>query len=98
MTRLAPTTPPRSLDDLDDDDRPIGRILSRRELLALIGASGTAAFLAACTPSASTSASAGASAGVGATASAAATAIASAAVASSLPACVVAPQLTEGSY
>ena len=42
MTRPVPTTPPSSL-ELDDDDRPIGRILSRREVLALIGASGTAA-------------------------------------------------------
>ena len=99
MTRLAPTTPPRPLDEFDDDDRPIGRILSRREVLALIGASGTAAFLAACTPGeGSTSASAGSSAGASASASAAATAIASAAVASALPACVVAPELTEGPY
>src|SRR4029079_6446127 len=61
------TSPPQTesdLDHLDDDDRPIGRILSRREVLALIGAGGTAAFLAACTPAGGTStASAGASAG-----------------------------------
>src|SRR6185312_10829347 len=95
-------SPPQTesdLDDLDDDDRPIGRILSRREVLALIGAGGTAAFLAACTPGGGTStASAGASAGASASASAAATAIASAAVASALPACVVVPELTEGPY
>ena len=96
------TTPPETdfdLDELDDDDRPIGRILSRREVLALIGASGTAAFLAACTPGGGTSsASAGASASASASASAAATAIASAAVASALPSCVVVPELTEGPY
>ena len=96
------TSPPQTesdLDDLDDDDRPIGRILSRREVLALIGAGGTAAFLAACTPAGGTStASAGASAGASASASAAATAIASAAVASALPSCVVVPELTEGPY
>ena len=104
MTRPAPTTPPSSL-ELEDDDRPIGRILSRREVLALIGASGTAAFLAACTPGGGTaSASAGGSAGASgspgasASASAAPTAIASAAVASALPSCVVVPELTEGPY
>ena len=98
------TTPPETrigLDDLDDDDQPIGRILSRREVLALIGASGTAAFLAACTPGGgAASASAGGSTAVTASssASAAATAIVSAAVASALPSCVVVPELTEGPY
>ena len=96
------TSPPQTesdLDDLDDDDRPIGRILSRREVLALIGAGGTAAFLAACTPGGGTSsASAGASAAASASASAATTAMASAAVGSALPSCVVVPELTEGPY
>jgi len=91
----------QNLSDLDDDDRPIGRILSRREILALFGAGGAAAFLAACTPSGGTgatpvptgAATAGSSAKALATASATA-----AAVASALPACVVAPELTEGPY
>jgi protocatechuate 3,4-dioxygenase beta subunit len=80
----------------DDDDRPIGRILTRREVLALMSTSGAAAFLAACTPAGSASAapSSGASAGASAVASAAA----SAAIATALPACVVAPELTEGPY
>jgi protocatechuate 3,4-dioxygenase beta subunit len=88
--------------DLDDDDRLIGRILSRREVLALFGAGGAAAFLAACTPSGgattgapTSAASAGASASTTAQASASATA---AAVASALPSCVVVPELTEGPY
>jgi protocatechuate 3,4-dioxygenase beta subunit len=86
--------------DLDDDDRLIGRILSRREVLALIGAGGAATFLAACAPggAASPSASGAASAGASASASSAATAAASAAIATALPACVVAPELTEGPY
>jgi protocatechuate 3,4-dioxygenase beta subunit len=84
------------VDDLDDDDRPIGRILTRREVLALMGTSGAAAFLAACTPVGS--ASPAASSGASAAASAAATAAASAAIATALPACVVAPELTEGPY
>jgi protocatechuate 3,4-dioxygenase beta subunit len=86
--------------DLDDDDRLIGRILSRREVLALFGTGGAAAFLAACAPSggAATTAPTGASsAGASATALASATATA-AAVASALPSCVVVPELTEGPY
>jgi protocatechuate 3,4-dioxygenase beta subunit len=99
-TTPLPAIPTDTLDELDDDDRPVGRILTRREVLALIGAGGTAAFLAACTPtgSASPGASGAASAGASASASAAATAVASAAIASALPACVVAPELTEGPY
>jgi protocatechuate 3,4-dioxygenase beta subunit len=99
-TSPLPAIPTDALDELDDDDRPVGRILTRREVLALIGAGGTAAFLAACTPtgSASPGASGAASAAASASASAAATAVASAAIASALPACVVAPELTEGPY
>ena len=86
--------------DLDDDDRLIGRILTRREVLTLIGAGGATAFLAACAPggAASPSAAGAASAGASASAAAAATAAASAAIATALPACVVAPELTEGPY
>lgn len=36
--------------ELHDDDRPIGRILSRREVLALLGLSGASALVAACQP------------------------------------------------
>jgi protocatechuate 3,4-dioxygenase beta subunit len=97
MTQPAPTIQ-TDIDELDDDDRPIGRILSRREVLALIGAGGTAAFLAACTPSGGAGATAGASTGSSAAASATALATASAALATALPACVVAPELTEGPY
>jgi hypothetical protein len=69
-------------------------------VLALFGASGAAAFLAACAPGGTATsaaptgaATAGSSATTPATASAAASAVASA-----LPACVVAPELTEGPY
>jgi protocatechuate 3,4-dioxygenase beta subunit len=107
MTSPVTLPPTSALDDLDDDDldddRLIGRILTRREILALIGAGGAAGFLAACMPGGGSSpaASAGASAAPSATGSAsasAATASASAAVATALPACVVAPELTEGPY
>src|SRR6476646_5860779 len=93
--------PPSFASDTIDDDRPIGRFLSGREVLALFGASGAAAALAACTPGVGTSASPGATASASASASAAGSAVASAtavAVASSLPSCVVVPELTEGPY
>jgi len=93
--------PPSFASDTIDDDRPIGRFLSRREVLALFGASGAAAALAACTPGAGTSASLGATASASASGSAAGSAVASAtavAVASGVPSCVVVPELTEGPY
>jgi protocatechuate 3,4-dioxygenase beta subunit len=86
--------------NLDDDDRLIGRILSRREVLALFGAGGAAAFIAACTPSGGSGATP-VPTGAASTASPSAVATASASAAaggSALPACVVAPELTEGPY
>ena len=86
--------------DAIDDDRPIGRFLTRREVLALFGASGAAAALAACAPGAGASGASG-TAGESAGAGASATALASAtAVAASggIPSCVVVPELTEGPY
>ena len=48
--------PPPAI-DLDDDDRPVGRVLSRREVLALFGFTSAAAFIAACAPAAVSTAS-----------------------------------------
>jgi protocatechuate 3,4-dioxygenase beta subunit len=98
------TPAPAPIEDLDDDDRLIGRILSRREVLALLGAGGVAAGIAACVPGgsgstgsagASPGSTASASAGASATGSAVASAVASA---GALPTCVVVPELTEGPY
>ncbi|HEY3127357.1 MAG TPA: twin-arginine translocation pathway signal protein [Candidatus Limnocylindria bacterium] len=75
-----------------DDDAPVGRILSRREVLALLGESG-AVLLAACapgvlaTPSPTTAAQ---------PTNAAATAAASSAA--TLPSCIVRPAVTQGPY
>ena len=96
-------TPIPPLPDVDDDDRLIGRILTRREVLALIGVGGVAATLAACAPGSTGAASAGASAANGGAATAGASAGASpdasvAASAGTLPTCVVVPELTEGPY
>jgi protocatechuate 3,4-dioxygenase beta subunit len=79
---------------MDADDAQVGRLLSRREVLALFGAAG-AALLVACAgeapaaapASVATQAPAGSSSGT--VAAAAATAV---------PACVVVPALTEGPY
>lgn len=82
---------------MDDDDRPIGRILSRREVLALLGGS-SVALLAACTVPAATSA---ATASAAATAKAAATGAVTPVLESpavALPSCIVRPALTEGPY
>jgi protocatechuate 3,4-dioxygenase beta subunit len=80
---------------LDDDDRPIGRVLTRREVLALFGAAAGAGVLAACSPSSLLgSSSASALASPAATQTAAAAASGSAA----LPSCIVRPELTEGPY
>jgi protocatechuate 3,4-dioxygenase beta subunit len=99
------TTPPPATPGLDDEDRLIGRILTRREVLALLGAGGVAATIAACVPGGSggtASAGAGATSGAGATPAASATAsadvTASATAAGALPTCVVVPELTEGPY
>jgi protocatechuate 3,4-dioxygenase beta subunit len=68
---------------LNDDDLPIGRILTRREVLALLGGS---ALVVACAPAAVSSPSTSAPVS------------AATAAASVLPSCVVRPALTEGPY
>jgi protocatechuate 3,4-dioxygenase beta subunit len=90
---MPPMPPP-----LDDDDKPIGRVLTRREVLALFGAAAGAGVLAACSPGSlvggSPSPSAASAAGsASTTASAAATSGSGV-----LPACIVRPALTEGPY
>jgi protocatechuate 3,4-dioxygenase beta subunit len=92
--------------DIDIDDAQVGRVLTRREILALLGTGSAAAILAACgagtASSAATAATGSTPASSGAptdpatsTATATATAIVAA---SSLPACVVRPAGTEGPY
>lgn len=96
MTTPPPTTRNEASThlDIDDDDRPIGRWLSRREVLTLFGAGGVSMIAAACVPGATGSATAGASAPPDPSAGAAASATAGAAI----PSCVVVPELTEGPY
>jgi len=79
-----------AINDPDSDDAPIGHVLSRREVLALIGATG----LVACAPSALNGAS---PAAASAAATAAATSAAPAAAAATTGASVR-PAVTEGPY
>ena len=78
---------------IDNDDAPIGRILNRREVLALLGGSG-AALLAACAPGVLAKPSPTAQP----TSAAATTAAAAASPATTLPSCIVRPAVTEGPY
>jgi len=97
---------------MDNDDRQVGRILSRREVLALVGAAG-AAVLAGCGPASDAAQPTSAATPVqsatvapvaqAATAAPSATAApvaqaATAAPSATLPACVVSPELAEGPY
>ena len=78
---------------IDNDDAPIGRILNRREVLALLGGSG-AALLAACAPGVLAKPSPTAQP----TSATATTAAAAASPATTLPSCIVRPAVTEGPY
>ncbi|MGH2490067.1 MAG: intradiol ring-cleavage dioxygenase [Candidatus Limnocylindria bacterium] len=82
---------------MDTDDAQVGRILSRREVLALLGGSGAALIAAACAPGGQSAASPTASAPSSTAAAATSTAAATAA-ATALPSCIVRPALTEGPY
>jgi protocatechuate 3,4-dioxygenase beta subunit len=98
---------------MDNDDRPVGRILGRREALKVLGAAGAAgaALAAGCAPGAAGltgTPRAGAPYGAVATALPEATAAQEAAVSeaatqasdtsAAMPTCVVRPELTEGPY
>src|SRR5689334_18988839 len=94
-----------------DDDEPMGRVLSRREVLGLLAGLGGAALLAACDPLGTTAAVPAATATTATTgpaatptnaeaATAAATPVAASPTAdtAAVPDCVVRPALTEGPY
>ena len=76
----------------DHDDVTTGRVLGRREVLALLGSSAGAAFLASYLPETL------ARRGVSASAAAAGWIAPSSAVAADTPACIVRPEQTEGPY
>lgn len=87
----------------DDDDRRVGRVLSRREVLALFGSGGVAIALAACAPGSSatvspTSSATGSPPGPAGSSGPSAAASASGSAIAGAPSCVVRPALTEGPY
>ncbi|OJW06322.1 MAG: hypothetical protein BGO39_25480 [Chloroflexi bacterium 54-19] len=84
---------------------PVGKVLSRREILGLFAGAGTTVFLAGCVPLESVITGAGSTtaSSTPATTTAAATATAATTTVASgsgtvLPTCVVVPELTEGPY
>jgi protocatechuate 3,4-dioxygenase beta subunit len=82
---------------MDNDDAPVGRVLSRREVLALFGAAG-AAMLAACMPGQTNATRAPGAAATTLATTAAGTAASTTGSLAAAPACVVRPALTEGPY
>ncbi len=91
-----------STNDHRDEDAIKGRILGRREVLALMGTSGAAAILVACggddTPSPTPAITATRSSASGPGAPGAATPAPATGATTAVPACVVVPELTEGPY
>ncbi len=96
-----------------DDDAPVGKLLTRREMLALLAGLGSAVLLAACDSTTAGAPVPTATAGAGASSPATGTSVnaevATAAVATpvaatptvaaaAVPGCVVRPELTEGPY
>jgi protocatechuate 3,4-dioxygenase beta subunit len=81
----------------DNDDVQVGRILTRREVLVLLGAAGTAVTIAACAPGAVASPS-GSASPAGSAGTASTSPIATSSELAGAPSCVVSPALTEGPY
>jgi protocatechuate 3,4-dioxygenase beta subunit len=84
---------------MDNDDRPVGQILGRREALKVLGAAG-AALAAGCAPGSAQPTGTPMQVASGATAGATVLPAdaTSAAGSAAMPACVVRPELTEGPY
>src|SRR5712692_7734831 len=103
----------KEMENMENDDIQVGRILSRREVLTLFGATAGAALLAACAPAQSGSTQptsvpvqptsgaptrAPTQAPTQPSSTTAATQTPSSTAAVATPACVVKPALTEGPY
>jgi len=82
---------------MDNDDVQIGRILSRREVLALFGGS-SVALLAACAPGGALASPSPATTAQQTSAAATTAAATGPALATGLPSCIVRPALTEGPF
>ena len=88
--------------DQHDDDIPVGRVLSRREVLSLLGLTGAATLLAACQPVGEAPRSSAQPSDQPAATQALTTenavAVGTANPQAALPACVARPAMTEGPY
>jgi protocatechuate 3,4-dioxygenase beta subunit len=82
----------------DDDDRPIGRILSRREVIALLGATGLATACAPAVLSGTSPTAAAITTTPGTPVPTATPGVATTGAAVATPSCIVRPALTEGPY
>ncbi len=109
LTNPNPTDPQSADDSADNDDAPVGRILSRREVLALFGLAGSVVLVgcapgqppaATATPMPAEAATAVAIAADPTVQSEVAAAVASveAVNAATAPDCIVRPEMTEGPY
>lgn len=90
---------------MDKDDISVGRVLTRREVIALFGAAGAAVMLAACAPGTTSTAPAASPGLATVTSTTLAAALpgvaptqAPSSAAAAMPSCVVRPELTEGPY
>src|SRR5688500_250221 len=87
----------RDAHDLHGDDLPVGRLLTRREVVRLLAVTGAAA-LVGCERAAGDAGGAGGAAGAAETTAAGGAAGTSASAAGALPRCLVRPELTVGPY
>ena len=82
---------------MDNDDRPVGRILSRREFLALLAVTG-GGVLAACTGLEESQATTSPVSGSSLSSPVPGTEATTVAQPGVMPACIVRPEMTEGPY
>jgi protocatechuate 3,4-dioxygenase beta subunit len=88
--------------DEENDDLPVGRVLSRREVLSLFGFAGVS-LLAACSVATTPNAESATAVAIGSDPTAQATQVAEVATVeavntATVPSCVVRPEMTEGPY
>jgi protocatechuate 3,4-dioxygenase beta subunit len=83
---------------MDNDDRQVGQILNRRDILKILGLGGAATILASCAPEVVETLSPTATSAPTEAAITQAVATELSATSTAIPACVVRPELTEGPY
>jgi protocatechuate 3,4-dioxygenase beta subunit len=86
--------------NMDNDDKQVGQILNRRDILKILGLGGAATILASCAPEIMETLSPTAAPTITPTNAAITQAVATqlSSVSTAIPTCVVRPELTEGPY